>query len=66
MGYHMTCYGKFVGIAKVQRGTIEKSEKLEGKSCENNVRNSEEHIVSTQILRSTVRSAKPPPTQEPL
>ena len=47
MGYHMTCYGKFVGIAKVQRGTIEKSEKLEGKSCENNVRNSEEHIVST-------------------
>ena len=62
----MTCYGKFVGVSKLQSGTMEKSEKLEGKSCENNVQNSEEHIVLTQTLRSVVRSAKPSPTQESL
>ena len=30
MVYHMTCYRRFVALAKVERGKIEKAEKLEG------------------------------------
>ena len=46
-------------LSKVQRGKMEEAEKIEGQSCENNRRNSGEHIVLTQMLRSTIKSPKP-------
>ena len=41
-------------LSKVQRGKMEEPEKIEGQSCENNRRNSGEHM-----LRSTIKSPKP-------
>ena len=55
----MTCYRTFVVPSKVQRGKTEKAKKLEEQSCENNVQNSEEDIVPTRIMKSTIRSSKP-------
>ena len=59
MGYHMTCYRRFVALSKVQRGKMEEAEKLEGQSCGSNVQNSDEHIVPKWIVRSTIKSPKP-------
>ena len=58
MGYHMTCYRRFVSLSKVQREKMEEAEKLEGQSCESNVQNSEEHTVPTRIMKSTIKFPK--------
>ena len=58
MGYHMTCYRRFVAPSKEERGKMEKAEKLEGQSCENNVQNSKECIVPIRIMMSTIKSPK--------
>lgn len=55
----MICYRRFVVPSKVQRGKIEKAKKLKEQSCENNVQNSEEDIVPTRIMKSTIKSSKP-------
>ena len=56
MGYHMTCYRRFVALSKLRCGKVEKAEKLEGQYCENNIQNSEEHIIPTRIIRSIIKS----------
>ena len=48
-----------MALSKVQREKMEEAENLEGQSCENNRRNSGQHIVLTKIMRSTIKSLKP-------
>ena len=59
MGYHMTCYRRFEALSKLQCGKMEEVEKLAGQSCGSNVQNSDEHIFSTLIMRSVIKSLKP-------
>ena len=45
-----------VALSKLRCGKVEKAEKLEGQYCENNIQNSEEHIIPTRIMRSIIKS----------
>ena len=47
MGYHMTCYRRFVALSKAEQRKMLKVGKLERQSCENNVQISEKHSSNT-------------------